>query len=265
MCHDCGCQEANKNYFEKIPHGSTVPQHRHDHHHHHEHQDHHHENIQMHPIKNIHLEQNVLKKNNDIAHLNHHWFHDHKVLAINMMSSPGSGKTSLLERTVKDLGSVVNMVTLVGDQQTDHDALRIKKQGGLVKQITTQSSCHLNAQMIADELGSFVKEDTELLFIENVGNLVCPSAFDLGEQKRVALLSVVEGEDKPVKYPVLFNRADLILITKTDLQPYIDWDESLCFKYIKKVNPHCKIIRISTRTGEGIEEWYQFLKSSLCV
>lgn len=235
MCKDCGCQQANASYF---PKSDKVV---------------------------INVEQQVLEKNHHIAHHNRHWFEDHKLRVLNLMSSPGSGKTSLLEKTVEELSATINFATLVGDQQTDHDAKRLERLGALVNQITTHSSCHLDASMIAKELDSQKYSEVDLLFIENVGNLVCPAAFELGEDKVVALLSCTEGEDKPLKYPVLFNKADLIIITKTDLRPYLDWDESLCLSYIRRVNPKAKVIQLSAKTGEGMNQWYEYLKEQVCV
>ncbi|MBT4761762.1 MAG: hydrogenase nickel incorporation protein HypB [Bdellovibrionaceae bacterium] len=235
MCGDCGCEVANASHFKKSE------------------------------TKKIHLAENILQKNKNIAHKNSHWFEDHHIKAINIMSSPGAGKTALLEKTISDLSEQINICTLVGDQQTDNDAQRLKKSGGMAQQISTHSSCHLDAQMVADELGVFVKPEVDLLFIENVGNLVCPSAFDLGEQIKVALLSTTEGEDKPIKYPVLFNKASLILITKTDLMPYLKWDKDKCVNYIRQVNSEAKIIFLSSETGEGLDEWYDYLKGELCV
>lgn len=236
MCEDCGCDTANAEFFPEMP-----------------------------KTDSIHLSVDILAKNDHIAHNNWHWFDNHKVLPINLMSSPGSGKTTLLEKTLAKLGKNFKLKTLVGDQQTDNDAKRLNMAGGQAKQITTHSSCHLDAQMIQNELGSCVTGDEDILFIENVGNLVCPSAFALGEHLKVALLSSTEGEDKPEKYPVLFNKADLILLTKSDLIPYLDWKEEKCLDSIKKVNPKAQIIKISAKSGEGMEDWYDFLRDKKCV
>lgn len=233
MCGDCGCQEANAEHFPKS--------------------------------ETVHLGLDILKKNNQIAHHNHHWFEDNKVLAINMMSSPGAGKTALLERTIKELDPEIKISLLTGDQQTDNDATRLQLAGGRVRQITTHSSCHLDASMVEKELKDFVQPDDRILFIENVGNLVCPSAFDLGENIRVALLSTPEGEDKPEKYPVLFHKASLILLTKSDLIPHLDWSEEKCIESIRKVNPNAPIIKVSSKTGEGMNNWYNYLKELICV
>ena len=159
----------------------------------------------------------------------------------------------------------MNLITLVGDQQTDCDATRLQLAGGTVRQINTHSSCHLDASMVKKELGDFVKEQHDLLFIENVGNLVCPSAFDLGEKIKVALISTTEGEDKPIKYPVLFHLAHVILITKTDLIPHLNWDEEKCINYIRQVNPKAKIIKVSTVDNTGLNEWSDYLKGLVCA
>jgi hydrogenase nickel incorporation protein HypB len=149
----------------------------------------------------------------------------------------------------------------VGDQETDLDAQRLQGRGSMVKQINTYRSCHLDAAMIARELEAYGKANINILLIENIGNLVCPAAFDLGEHVRVAVLSVTEGEDKPVKYPVLFNNADLVLITKTDLIPHLDWDMELCHSYIRKSGSRARIIELSARTGEGMDVWLDYLQT----
>lgn len=227
MCGDCGCQEANKEYFAQ-------------------------------ESQTLHMGVDVLQENNRVAHENHHWFHDHELPVINLMSSPGAGKTLLLEKTSKHIpGAAI----LVGDQQTHYDEERLVKAGARAKQISTFGSCHLDASMIAKELGSFVSGKENLLFIENVGNLVCPSAFELGEGQRVAILSVTEGEDKPEKYPVLFHKADLVILSKIDLMPHLDWDEERFRKCLDRVNPKAKVIRLSAKTGEGFEQWVDYLQT----
>ncbi|MCK5071959.1 MAG: hydrogenase nickel incorporation protein HypB [Bacteriovoracaceae bacterium] len=231
MCEDCGCQEANEKHFHDSSNSRTVE-----------------------------IETNVLKENNHLAHHNHHWFHDNNVKVLNMMSSPGTGKTALLEKTINTLSDEKKITILVGDQQTDHDAERLLNSGGNVKQINTHSSCHLDARMISRELGGFVSGEEDILVIENIGNLVCPAAFDLGENIKVALLSTTEGEDKPVKYPVLFNKANLIIITKIDLMPHLDWSLEKTKNYIRQVNPNAKIIALSAKSGEGMNEWVDYLK-----
>lgn len=250
MCKDCGCIEGNeKAYF-------NDKKNKHDHDHDHKHHEHAHD----HESKTINLEISVLQKNDDLAHDNWHWLDDHGVMTINLMSSPGTGKTYLLEKTLQALRNEMNITVLVGDQQTNNDAERLMGKGGNVKQINTLSSCHLDASMIAKELNSFVDGKEDLLIIENVGNLVCPAAFKLGEKIRVALLSTTEGEDKPIKYPVLFNSADLIIITKTDLIPHLEWSKDKALQYVKQINPKAQIIFLSAKNGEGMQEWLDYLK-----
>lgn len=246
MCKDCGCSSANEEYFSKS--------HAHTHHHH---QSEVHQGPHSRTIK---MEEDVLKKNNELAHQNFHYFDDHKIRAVNLISSPGSGKTTLLEATLRHPKIKEKKVSiLVGDQQTDHDAERLLNYGGDVKQINTHSSCHLDAQMIQRELGGFVSGEEDLLIIENIGNLVCPAAFDLGEQEKIAILSITEGEDKPIKYPVLFNQAKLVVITKMDLSPYLDYNLEKTKTYIRQVNPKAKIIEVSAKSGEGMDQWVSYL------
>ncbi len=231
MCQDCGCNQANHEVF---------------HHHHH---------------KTVEIEKNVLSQNDEYAQENRKWFQENKIFVLNLISSPGSGKTLLLEKTLQHFSSQFNVQALVGDQQTNNDALRLMNKGARVKQINTYSSCHLDAHMISHEIGSFITPDCDLLFIENVGNLVCPAAFDLGENCRIALLSTPEGEDKPIKYPVLFHDAHAIVLTKMDLQPHLDWSFEQCLSYVQQVNVKAPLFKLSSKTGEGLDEWYSFIES----
>lgn len=208
--------------------------------------------------RHITLNESILNKNQHIADHNRDFFQEHNLPVVNIMSSPGSGKTSLIEKTISLLSPKINLRVLVGDQQTNHDAERIKRAGGEAKQITTHSACHIDASMIRAERTS-MESIPDLLFIENVGNLVCPASFDLGESFKVVLLSVTEGEDKPVKYPTMFHKADLVIFTKTDLVPYLNWDEKLCRQYLERVNPSCKVIKTSTVSEEGLSDWVDFL------
>ena len=258
MCKDCGCKEGLKLKRHKQDHEHG---HKHVHLHNHDHDhDHKHEHHQDHG-RRIVLEKNVLAHNDEIAHNNKHWFEDHNIKVINIISSPGSGKTTLLEKTVEILKEKTKLSILVGDQETDHDAQRLLNKGANVKQINTYSSCHLDAQMIAKELGGFISGEEKLLIIENIGILVCPAAFVLGEDHKVAILSTTEGEDKPVKYPVLFNEASVVLITKMDLAPHLDWDLEKTKVYIRQVNPKAKIIELSAKSGQGLDEWANWLLS----
>jgi len=263
MCIDCGCGDAAKTHDHPHDHG-----HGHDHGHRHIGPDgkeyfHTHDNdppAHEHG-RTIKVEQDVLSKNNGIAIANRQWLDSHHITAFNMMSSPGAGKTTLLEKTLERLPQDGTVAVLVGDQETDHDARRLQGKAALVKQINTYRSCHLDAAMISKELETYEAAHINLLLIENIGNLVCPAAFDLGEHCRVAVLSVTEGEDKPVKYPVLFNNADVVLITKTDLIPYLDWDMEQCHGYIRKSGSRARVIELSARTGEGMDAWIDYLQT----
>jgi hydrogenase nickel incorporation protein HypB len=211
-------------------------------------------------LRRISVERSILAKNDAIAGKNRAWFKAHGVRVLNLISAPGSGKTLLLERTVAHLGRDLRMAILTGDQEQDFDAERLRAVGALVRQVHTGSSCHLDASMIERQLGEFVRPTPHLLIIENVGNLVCPAAFDLGEAMKVALLSTTEGEDKPSKYPLLFREANLVVLTKMDLAPHLDWDGGLCETHVRRVNASAPILRLSARTGEGLEPWLSFLR-----
>ncbi|HZC40186.1 MAG TPA: hydrogenase nickel incorporation protein HypB [Streptosporangiaceae bacterium] len=204
------------------------------------------------------LQEKVLAKNDALAARNREWLRQRGVLAVNLMSSPGSGKTTLLERTAAgQAGAAISVIE--GDQETDLDASRIRAAGCRVRQINTGTGCHLDAAMVADGLRALDPPAGSLLVIENVGNLVCPALFDLGETARVVLASVTEGADKPVKYPHMFRRADLVLITKADLLPYLDFDVAQCRAWIGQVAPRATVLELSARTGDGMRAWYDWL------
>jgi hydrogenase nickel incorporation protein HypB len=211
----------------------------------------------------VKLEKKVLSKNDEIALRVRNYLNERKIAAINIISSPGSGKTTLLEKTLSKLQDELSISIMVGDQKTDNDARRLSKFKSEVYQINTHNSCHLNAEQVEKNLEKIIRKQTDLFIIENIGNLVCPSSFDLGEDLKVALLSCTEGEDKPIKYPSLFFRAKCVLITKSDLIPHLDWDEQKCREYIKRINNTCQIIKISSKNNEGMDEWYSFLRSIL--
>ncbi|MEJ2471290.1 MAG: hydrogenase nickel incorporation protein HypB [Desulfuromonadales bacterium] len=238
MCIDCGC--------------STTEEH-HDHAHRHEHRE------VSQTTRTLRIEEDLLSKNNRLAAGNRQHFADHQVLVLNLVSSPGSGKTSLLERTLADLQNRLNFSVLEGDQQTANDADRIAAIGVPVKQINTGAGCHLDAHMVGHGVADFDLGRTDVLMIENVGNLVCPAAFDLGEDHKVALLSVTEGEDKPIKYPQIFQAADLLLINKIDLLPYLDFDLAACRDYARQINPEIEILELSCRSEAGLSAWYNWL------
>jgi len=183
------------------------------------------------------------------------------MLALNLMSSPGSGKTTLLERTIREMGTQLEISVLGGDQETQNDAARIAATGCKVFQINTGTGCHLDAEMVARGMRALAPLPDSVLMIENVGNLVCPALFDLGERARVVMLSVTEGEDKPVKYPHMFRSASLMLLTKTDLLPHLDFDVERCIDYARQVNPRLEVRPLSARSGEGMGGWYDWLQA----
>ena len=210
----------------------------------------------------IKIESDILGKNNLLAERNRGFFEAKNIFCLNMMSSPGSGKTLLLEKTIKKIIGEFSLAVIEGDQQTDNDAERIKSAGAPVIQINTGNGCHLDSEMINKAAKQLDLKENSILFIENVGNLVCPSLFDLGESKRVVIISVTEGDDKPIKYPAMFENSDLCIINKTDLLPYVDFDINRAKEYAKKVNHHLEFIETSASTGEGMENWIDWLKQN---
>ncbi|MFD0019905.1 hydrogenase nickel incorporation protein HypB [Streptomyces sp. NPDC058382] len=205
------------------------------------------------------IEQKVLAKNDLIAERNRTWLTDRGVVAVNVMSSPGAGKTTLLERTITDLDGRRPVAVVEGDQETRLDADRIRRTGCAVVQVNTGAGCHLDAEMMRDALTALSPADGSLLMVENVGNLVCPAMFDLGERAKAVVISVTEGTDKPLKYPYMFAAADLILINKADLLPYVDFDVERCTRYARSVNPDVRVLTVSATTGEGLAHWYDWL------
>lgn len=209
----------------------------------------------------VQVEQDLLARNQGLAMRNRGWFEAKGILALNLVSSPGSGKTSLLERTIADLRGEIPMSVVEGDQQTLNDADRIAATGAPVLQVNTGHGCHLDAEMIRRATKELEPADGSVLMIENVGNLVCPALFDLGEAAKVVIISVTEGHDKPEKYPTMFAAADLCLINKTDLLPYVDFDVDACEAHARRVNPRLEFVRVSARTGEGLDGWYDWLRA----
>ena len=203
----------------------------------------------------VDVREGILKKNDMLARSLRARFDEAGVFVVSLVSSPGAGKTALLQRTLQELKASRRVGALVGDLATDNDARRLGQTGVPVRQITTGTVCHLDAQMIDDALGGWTLRDYDVLFLENVGNLVCPSSYDLGEHLRVVLLSVTEGEDKPLKYPTIFNTADLALITKIDLAGAVDFDRGAAWRNIHDVRPGLEVIEVSSRTGEGMDRW----------
>ena len=211
----------------------------------------------------VELRQGILKKNDELAHGLRDRYISAGVLVLNLVSSPGTGKTAFLERTLRELkASGARVAALVGDLETDNDARRLAASGAPVRQINTHGICHLDADMITKHLDGWELADLDYLFIENVGNLVCPSSYDLGEKIRVALLSVTEGEDKPLKYPTLFNSADAAVITKMDIAEPCGFDRELALKNMNEIRPGIRIFETSAKTGAGMEEWLGYLREA---
>ena len=279
MCTVCGCAEGETR-IEGAPH------------HHHDHDHHHHahpfvrrpapaeaaslvvDGLNLHfgrgparahapglsQSRMVQIEQDILGKNDRHAAENRARFDALSLFVLNLVSSPGSGKTTLLTKTIGRLGRARPLAVIEGDQQTDHDAERIRATGVPAVQVNTGKGCHLDAHMVGHALARLGELDGGLLFIENVGNLVCPAAFDLGEAHKVAILSVTEGEDKPLKYPDMFHAADLLLLNKTDLLPHLDFDVEACIAYARRVNPDIEVIQVSARSGEGLDDWLAWLE-----
>ena len=211
------------------------------------------------PLRIIAVEQALLAKNDALAADNRRLFAAHGTLALNLVSSPGSGKTTLLVRTLEALKDRMAMAVIEGDQQTDNDAQRIRATGVPAIQINTGRGCHLDASMVGQAFAQLSMPATALLFIENVGNLVCPAAFDLGEASKVVVLSVTEGEDKPLKYPDMFRAASLMLLNKCDLLPYLNFDVEAVLANARRVNPEIEIIQLSATSGEGMDAWLAWI------
>jgi hydrogenase nickel incorporation protein HypB len=209
----------------------------------------------------VEVRRNVLKRNDDVAAGLRRRFDAAEVAVISLVSSPGSGKTAFLEQTLIRLGSTHRIAAVVGDLATENDARRLARSQVPVRQITTGTLCHLEAAMVVDAIAGWPLDELDFLFIENVGNLVCPSSYDLGETLRVVLLSVTEGEDKPLKYPTIFNSADVAVITKADMAAAAEFDWTAAVNNIQRVRPGMQIFRVSAKTGEGMSEWLDYVES----
>jgi len=249
MCTDCGCAITPSEI--KINNNSIY--------HHHDHQHHHHD----HQINSLEIHQSILAKNNHLAEHNRDLFTEKNIYVFNILSSPGSGKTTFIERTLTDLKTTYKSAVIVGDLATDNDAQKLKRSGSQVVQITTGDICHLEAEMINQALTEINLNNCQLLIIENVGNLVCPAAYYLGENQRIAILSVTEGEDKPLKYPTLFKSADVVIINKIDIANAVEFNHHLALQNIKMIAPQAVIFSVSARTGEGMKEWYNYINQNL--
>jgi hydrogenase nickel incorporation protein HypB len=277
MCATCGCSEGGGTVIIDMQSGERFLMHDdhehamghgHDHHHDHEHphdHDHHHHHGHTHTHSHgggtLHLQQEVLAKNNLLAERNRGWFAGRNILALNLVSSPGAGKTTLLERTIRELSGQMNLHVIEGDQETANDAERVRAAGCPVVQINTGVGCHLDAAMVARGLKQLDPPMNSVVLIENVGNLVCPALFDLGERAKVVIVSVTEGDDKPIKYPHMFRAGELLLLNKIDLLPYVNFSVERCLDYARQVNPRLKTIPISATRGDGLAEWYGWLKA----
>ena len=263
MCSICGCSDTQRVSY-TMPgahahphdHGDHAHPHDHDHSHHHEH-DHTHGGAHG---RTVVLQQDILAKNQMLAERNRGWFEGRGVLAVNLMSSPGSGKTTLLERTIRALRDDVPIYVVEGDQATTNDAERIRATGCAVVQVNTGAGCHLEADMLARGVQQLSPLPGSLVLIENVGNLVCPALFDLGERTKVVVLSVTEGDDKPLKYPHMFRACQLMLVNKIDLLPHVRFGVDRCIAYAREVNPDIEVLQVSAETGQGMEAWYQWLE-----
>ena len=271
MCGTCGCGTDGNGPTILKPgehsHSHHEHEHNHDgHHHHHDHghtHSHDHDHSHSHKQRVIEVEKDVLQNNDILAARNRGYFEAKNIFALNLVSSPGSGKTSILERTLADLKSDISFYVIEGDQQTLNDAHRIDALNIPVIQINTGKGCHLESDMVYDAVKRLDIQNDSILMIENVGNLVCPSMFDLGENKRVVIISTTEGEDKPIKYPDMFHTADVCIINKMDLLPYVNIDIQKLRNYALQVNPNLQFFEVSATKGEGMDEWYKWLKSNL--
>ncbi|MCH7764695.1 MAG: hydrogenase nickel incorporation protein HypB [Candidatus Marinimicrobia bacterium] len=248
MCDTCGCGKPGEHAVIQKP---NEPAHNHNHEHHDHHHDHEH---------TIDIQKDVLSENNLLAERNRGYFDAKGITALNLVSSPGSGKTTLLEKTIIAVKSEMIVAVIEGDQQTMLDAERIDKTGVPVVQVNTGTGCHLDAHMIQHAIQELDLQANSVLFIENVGNLVCPAMFDLGEAMKIVIISVTEGDDKPQKYPHMFDAADMCIINKIDLLPYVDFDMDRCKKFALEVNYKLKFFELSAKTGAGMDNWITWLK-----
>ena len=257
MCDSCGCSDPERAIGRAHPHPHAHPP-RHEHAH--AEGGHSAAGYSADPVPHtVRVETAVLAKNDRLAAANREWFERRRVRVLNLVSSPGAGKTALLERTLRDLGGAWPWAVIEGDQQTDNDARRIAACGVPVVQINTGTMCHLDAQMVADACARLDPTPRTMVAIENVGNLVCPALFDLGESARVVVASVTEGEDKPAKYPYMFETADLVVLNKADLLPYVPFDPERFEAILHEVNPVTPVLRVSATRGDGLPAWYSWL------
>ena len=297
MCGTCGCGDEAKTTIRNLQTGeeTTMERDPHDHGHGHEHEHEHadgarhshshgHDHEHGHDHRHDHsdgahhrhahgtvagevvaLETRILAKNDALAAKNRAWFRGREILALNLVSSPGAGKTTLLERTIRDLKDELKLFVVEGDQATANDGERIRAAGAAAVQVNTGAGCHLEADMVARGLQELKPSAGSVVMIENVGNLVCPALFDLGERAKVVILSVAEGEDKPLKYPHMFRAAEIMILNKIDLLPHVDFDMARAIANALQVNPDIATIQLSARTGEGLEAWYGWLRNQIAI
>jgi hydrogenase nickel incorporation protein HypB len=279
MCSTCGCSsDANVHVHERHGSGGAratgdqsllhIPHHHggshlHTHDEAHSNGDEAHDAASPEATRILRLEQDILAKNATIAARNREWFQGRRVLALNLMSSPGAGKTTLLERTIRDFKDAGPVMVIEGDQETERDAARIRQAGARAIQINTGSGCHLDSAMLSLAIRKLDPATGSLLLIENVGNLVCPALFDLGEAARVLVMSVTEGEDKPLKYPHMFRSADILILSKIDLLPHLNFKLDEFVAYALQVNPGIKILQVSAATSDGLNDWYAWLRAKM--
>jgi hydrogenase nickel incorporation protein HypB len=267
MCLTCGCGDPdNVRLVTLDEHAEHHDHHDHDqagHHHPHDH-DHHSlsevEHARLHArAETVLIEEAILAKNDHLAEHNRSWLAERDIVALNLMSSPGSGKTTLLERTISELGAARPICVIEGDQETTFDAERIRRAGARAVQVNTGAGCHLDASMVERAIAALDPQPGCLLFVENVGNLVCPALFDIGEQAKVVIISVTEGQDKPLKYPHMFASADLVIINKIDLLPYVEFDLQAFTDHARSLNPGVRVLGLSAKSGEGLDAWISWL------
>ena len=260
MCATCGCGGDAATMHDLHDHARD---HDHDHRHPHGHS---HERDHAHAHSHggiVELEARILAKNDALAQKNRGWFAGREILALNLLGAPGAGKTALIERTIAELGREAPIFVIEGDQASELDSERIRRAGALAVQLNTGTGCHLDAAMVAAALSELRPDPGAVVLIENVGNLVCPALFDLGEYAKVAILSVTEGEDKPLKYPHMFRAARVMILNKVDLLPYVRFDVGRCIGYARRVNPAIEVLQLSAETGAGLETWYAWLRHAI--
>ncbi len=278
MCTNCGCSITGEftihdrdltpelnHHHEHDDLGHHHHTHDLEHHHHHDLEHHHDIASHNHDRRKIEITQSILSKNDRFAERNRGFFMAKGLLVLNVLSSPGAGKTALIERMLTDLGERIPTAVIVGDLATDNDAQRLRQTGAEAVQITTGETCHLEAEMVGRAAQQLHLDGIKLLVIENVGNLVCPAAYDLGEDLRVVLFSVTEGEDKSLKYPTMFKIADVVIINKIDVAEVVGFDRETALRNIQQIAPQAQILKVSARSGEGMDAWYSYLQEKINV